>query len=594
MNFIKKNYPYIILGLSVLLLLWRSLYGFCWSDEAFYLGITNRFYQGDIPLMDEWHPSQLQSLINVPFYALYIAITGSTDGVYLFFRIFYVILEGLTAVFTYKLLKKSASSFTSLLIAMFVLYYTHLNIATTSYYTISVLSFVMVCVLIYSYRDTKSKVNLIIAGFLFALCVLSLAPMAAGYILMIIIAAVSFIFCKNQTLKKEIKDIFLYTLIGIAIPAVIFFIYLFCNMSVSKLIESLGYVFTDDEHPNSFNLTYPIRKFFFSVRDVFGNYGYIWFLCIPASFVYGCLIRDGLFKVIKIKETIIRKLDKFVSICFFLLELSLLIIGWPKTIPNTGYIQSALCLATTPVFFLCQKRDWRKAICFIAPGYLFAMVYSYSSDNFLHILAMGHFIALLGNILCIEDYFKEVEDVKVNKVFGLVTALIIVCGLIQTMSLRMWNVYRDAPIPTMTAKIICGPAKGIYTHPEHEKQYMDVFNTMKEYGQAENAGDTILISKLLPWAYLCTDSRCAGYTVWRIAMNSERIKDYWTLEPDREADKILVLNEEYGSFYACGDVLDDFNPNLNETGGYLKEYVDANDFTVIEVPCGLLYTKNVY
>ena len=594
MNFIKKNYPYIILGLSVLLLLWRSLYGFCWSDEAFYLGITNRFYQGDIPLMDEWHPSQLQSLINVPFYALYIAITGSTDGVYLFFRIFYVILEGLTAFFTYKLLKKSASSFTSLLIAMFVLYYTHLNIATTSYYTISVLSFVMVCVLIYSYRDTKSKVNLIIAGFLFALCVLSLAPMAAGYILMIIIAVVSFIFCKNQTLKKEIKDIFLYTLIGIAIPAVIFFIYLFCNMSVSKLIESLGYVFTDDEHPNSFNLTYPIRKFFFSVRDVFGNYGYIWFLCIPASFVYGCLIRDGLFKVIKIKETIIRKLDKFVCICFFLLELSLLIIGWPKTIPNTGYIQSALCLATTPVFFLCKKRDWRKAICFIAPGYLFAMVYSYSSDNFLHILAMGHFIALLGNILCIEDYFKEAEDVKVNKIFGLVTTLIIVCGLIQTMSLRMWNVYRDAPIPTMTAKITCGPAKGIYTHPEHEKQYMDVFNTMKEYGQAENEGDTILISKLLPWAYLCTDSRCAGYTVWRIAMNSERIKDYWTLEPDREADKILVLNEEYGSFYACGDVLDDFNPNLNETGGYLKEYVDANDFTVIEVPCGLLYTKNVY
>ena len=594
MNFIKKNYPYIILGLSVLLLLWRSLYGFCWSDEAFYLGITNRFYQGDIPLMDEWHPSQLQSLINVPFYALYIAITGSTDGVYLFFRIFYVILEGLTAFFTYKLLKKSASSFTSLLIAMFVLYYTHLNIATTSYYTISVLSFVMVCVLIYSYRDTKSKVNLIIAGFLFALCVLSLAPMAAGYILMIIIAAVSFIFCKNQTLKKEIKDIFLYTLIGIAIPAVIFFIYLFCNMSVSKLIESLGYVFTDDEHPNSFNLTYPIRKFFFSVRDVFGNYGYIWFLCIPASFVYGCLIRDGLFKVIKIKETIIRKLDKFVCICFFLLELSLLIIGWPKTIPNTGYIQSALCLATTPVFFLCKKRDWRKAICFIAPGYLFAMVYSYSSDNFLHILAMGHFIALLGNILCIEDYFKEAKDVKVNKIFGLVTTLIIVCGLIQTMSLRMWNVYRDAPIPTMTVKITCGPAKGIYTHPEHEKQYMDVFNTMKEYGQAENEGDTILISKLLPWAYLCTDSRCAGYTVWRIAMNSERIKDYWTLEPDREADKILVLNEEYGSFYACGDVLDDFNPNLNETGGYLKEYVDANDFTVIEVPCGLLYTKNVY
>ena len=139
MKFLKKNYPYIILGLSVLILLWKSFYGFCWSDESFYLSVTDRFFRGDMPIRDEWQPTQLENVLNVPLYALYITVTGSNDGIYLFFRLVYVILEGIAAFSIFTLLKKSVSEFTAFLASMFMLYYSHLNIATISYYTISLL-----------------------------------------------------------------------------------------------------------------------------------------------------------------------------------------------------------------------------------------------------------------------------------------------------------------------------------------------------------------------------------------------------------------------------------------------------------------------
>lgn len=621
MKFLKKNYPYILLGLSVLILLWKSFYGFCWSDESFYLSVTNRFFQGDMPIRDEWQPTQLENVLNVPLYALYIAITGSNDGIYLFFRLVYVILEGIAAFSIFNLLKKSVSKFSAFIASMFMLYYSHLNIATLSYYTISLLSFLVVCVIIYSYRDTKSRLSLVIAGILFAFCVVSVPPMAAGYVFLVVTAVICYLGTKFLPFRKDIKDavknaemmkIFLFTLIGIAVTALIFFIYMFKGMTIKELIDSLGYVFTDEEHP--FSLEYPARKFFYCVRDVFGRGAIIGLWLIIASFVYGCLIRDGLIPYIirkrqdekpdeeskpDIFEENCKKADFVICTCFLLAELLLLIICWPKTIPHTGYIQSALAMTTIPVFFLCPKRDWRKGICFVAAGLFFSLVYAYASNNFLYILAMGHSVTCFGGILCIEDYAKalkeNIDESKLKsagyKTFKIVTTVILLCALIQTMSLRMWNVFRDAPIPQMTAKITCGPAKGIYSHPDHEKQYTEVYDTIKEYCQAEKEGDTIFITRLLPWGYLCTDARSASPTTWRTPFNSKRLEPYWNTHPDRQADKILVLKEEYGSYYACGDVEDDFNPNLNEMGGFLQDYIDANDFSVREVPCGWVYIK---
>ncbi|MBR6961037.1 MAG: hypothetical protein IKH76_11225, partial [Clostridiales bacterium] len=57
----------IILGM----LLWKCRYGFP-SDEALYLLVPMRFINGDIPLIHEWHPTQICYIWLQPVVALFL------------------------------------------------------------------------------------------------------------------------------------------------------------------------------------------------------------------------------------------------------------------------------------------------------------------------------------------------------------------------------------------------------------------------------------------------------------------------------------------------------------------------------------------
>ena len=69
----------------------RSLYGFCWSDESFYLTFAQRLWNGQKLILDEWHPVQFYSVIFYPVLSAYRAVKG-TEGIYLFARFFYLLL----------------------------------------------------------------------------------------------------------------------------------------------------------------------------------------------------------------------------------------------------------------------------------------------------------------------------------------------------------------------------------------------------------------------------------------------------------------------------------------------------------------------
>ena len=147
---IPSALPYVVFILSAVILIIRAFYSFCWSDETFYLSTCHRLYTGDGIFRHEWFPTQLSSLIMLPFYALYIAITGSVEGIVVYFRILFVLMSTLNAVIVYNILKKHASVFTSMACALFLVFYTHLNIATLSYYTFSVQFFLVSMLIIYT------------------------------------------------------------------------------------------------------------------------------------------------------------------------------------------------------------------------------------------------------------------------------------------------------------------------------------------------------------------------------------------------------------------------------------------------------------
>lgn len=575
MNQVKKNYnqyiPYLLFTLCTFALLLKTRYSFCWSDETFYASTTHRFYQGDSIFYHEWFPTQLVSLLLLPLHSLFVTITGSTTGIFLFFRICYVFFSLAVSLTTFHILKKTYSVFISLCCALFYFFYAHLNIATLSYYTMSVGFYLLAMLLIYDSINTADykKRKLIAGGVFFAASVICLPSMAVAYF---ICSSVLILCCIKN---RELRSIFPYTLVGIVSLAVIILIYVFSKISIKDIIDTLPFVLSDEEHVTS--LIYPFKKFFISILEVYGKCTYISYFFILLTFVFG------------------RRLRPLYKQLLMLCNVFLFFIYYYFSIGHTGYISTAFILFALPCYFMTTKRNKPLLFLLYGSGLVFAMVFSYSSNGYLYIMTLGHSISAIGSICFTSDFMKELLDdssvypLTTQKLFFTLVTLIIGITLIQTMTLRMVNIYRDAPLSRLTKKITVGPAAGLYTTEQHLSDYQMVYETIQTYCTNDNG--TIFFTKLLPWGYLATDMKCAAPTTWRTKFSSERLPVYYQEHPEKLPDMIFVLDEEIGSYDACGDVEADPTPNENEVGGWLLEYVTENNYEIINTDCGVIYRK---
>ncbi len=566
---IRQYLPYIILGLCAVILLIRTRYSFCWSDETFYASTTERFLRGDGIFLHEWFPTQLVSLILMPFQAAFKAAAGSVDGILLYFRICYVIYSFAVSIIIYRILKKDYKEFTSLCCALFYFFYSHLNIATMSYYTLSVGFYLLAMLLIYyalEHAAVSYKKYYILAGISFAASVICLPTMAVAYFL----CAALLVVCSIR--KKKIRPVFPYTLIGICALAAVTMIFILSRVHLSDLINNLPYILSDEEHTTS--LVYPFKKFFISVHDEYGRFTYLSYLLILFCLLFG------------------RKLSAKWKIILTAIDTLLFVVFFVFSIGHTGYISTALILFALPLYFMTQKRNKPLFFLLYCAGLVFAMVFSYSSNGYLYIMTLGHSISAVGAICFLHDFRHEVFSDPTLKAAGPVLSILclMVTGIVvvQTMTLRLVNIYRDAPLSELTAEITQGPAAGLYTTPEHRQSYDEIYTAIQEYADMDGC---IFFTKLMPWGYLATDMRCGAPTTWRTPFNSKRLDLYYEANPDRIPGLIFILDEEVGSYDTCGDVVADPAPNQNEIGGWLLNYVTEHDYETIPFERGTILRK---
>lgn len=589
-NVINKRVILIaaVFVLAFVACLLRALKGFCWTDETFYISTTDRFFRGDALIKAEWYRTQMSSLICLPFYALYVTISGSTAGVIIFFRVLYLILSFGTAIVAFHVFTKEYGDTVAIIISLLIMFYAHLNITSLSYYMLSLENLILAGVLVYDYLLTDKKKELIIGGVFFALSVLSLPTMAIPYFIAVVLVAVILLvrqFVPIPSAWKEAIDnaklgsILIYTFAGICIPAVLVVIYLLCSVSIGDIIASVPYVLVDNEHDFIFMDSF--RKFFTSITEVYGRYTYAAYFLMGLTFVFQKLLKK-----------------KPISDIIVLLDAMLFVILAIKSYGHTSYIQVAFSMFAMPVFFLSEKKNHKLFWIFSVTGVVLGLVYRLSSSDFLYVMAIGFFITALSGVCFVYDYFKAGVSsdakavVNIYKLAATVAMLVIVYTVCVTIALRMSNVYRDAPINRLTHKITQGPGKGLYTTPEHLEMYENVMDIIDEYiNNGDVAADsTVMFSKILPWGYLYSNKRCGFPTTWRAtAYNQDQLEAYYSINPNREPDIIVVLNEEYGSYDASGDVEDDHNPNLDEMNDYWKNYISSNKMTAIKTQCGTIY-----
>lgn len=566
-------------------MLWRSFLGFCWTDECFYISTCDRFFRGATPLVDEWFRTQMSSVIMLPVYAPYIWITGSSEGVVLYFRLLYLLFSAGVATVFFRILKKEYPDAVALIPALFIMCYAHLNNATFSYYMMSELFLALSLILIYDYKASRSRAYLVISGASLALSVQSMPLFVVGFVAVMLalffVMAVARYAKLPDTVRQKITELELpviikYTGIGIACVLAVFIAYMASRAGLSGLKEALPYALVDNEHTNTWG--YYIRKPHRCLTDVFGvNVTYAAYALVGISFVFQRYLKRQYFRQITIAADVL-----------------LFIVMAYRSFGHTGYIQVVFFIFMLPVFFTSDRKNNRLFWLFVIPAGLVSVIYCFASSDFLYVMAIGCAIGATPGVCALYDHAKD------GKITGRVLMAVCIFTLCVTFFLRLTNVYRDAPVGRLTRRITEGVAKGLYTTDEHLEQYTDVWDMIKEYCTKDadyekisgNPKGNIMFSVILPWGYMASYPDCAFPTTWRTtAYDDEQLEKYYAVNPSSLPDVIIVLDEQYGSYDAAGDTEDDHTPNRGELSGYWKDHIARFGLAEENIKCGKIYRR---
>ncbi len=556
----KRCIPYIVIGIVSLLLLVRCFYSFSWSDESFYLTVAHRFWLGERIIADEWYTTQLSTPLLLPFYALFQWFTGGNEGVYLYFRLLYWLISTLSAFFTYFILKKNNSVMASLICALLYFTYSRANIGGMSYYNMTLTCVLVAVLLIYEQIFLKRFVGwkLYFTGILLAAAVVNTPFLALMYLLT---GAILFLNKKCRVYWKEL----LWTVAGTLTAAVLYMGYVLSKVSIGEMLLNIPHILNEPEIQST-NPFLVIPLIFLRIA-----WRYRWTIGLYIVSVFYMLLKRR--KRIQLSEKEIHGLLT-VDMLVFLINVWL---SWGLI----GCINIAGTLFLG--LFLLLSGKWEKIDkgvlgVFGVAGFSISIGFSFSSDTGLDAMTIGFVLIVMGSILLA---FKQQ---RFRKLIAAVAWIMV----LQTMTLRLFSVYRDAPLSELKTPLEAGPAKYLLTTEAHAGQYDALRAAIEQYVRED---DIVFYSKWCFWSYLCTNNSYGAPSSWRMPLDSPRLEEYYDLNPEKIPTCIFVLNPSYGDFESSliqGNEKADY-PNENREEGYLTDYIREHDYEVIELDCATIY-----
>lgn len=561
-------FPVIGICICSFVLLIRSFYSFSWSDESFYLTVVHRFWLGERILQDEWYTTQLSAPLLLPFYAAFQCLTGGNEGVYLYFRLLYWGISTAASFLIFFKLKKWNRSIAAFFSALIYLLYSRANIGGMSYYNITLTLVLISTVLIYDQIMMRRahKIILMLVGILSALAVVNTPYLAVPYI---ILALLPLILKKYRGLWKEI----LMVILGTTVTAIVYMSYVFSKTGLEEILLNIPYILNEPELQNT-NPLLAVPIMFLRIA-----WRYKWTIII-----YAVLVVYSGYKIWK-EQNCSESCFKIISI----INMIILAVNYYLSANMIGCINIAFVLWGTVLLLLF--REWNRengAIIrtFGVAGGSVVLSFTFSSDTGLDAMTIGFVIlAIMVTLLLFKTMKIQGNCGYSRRVIG-----VIVMILLQSLTLRIGSVYRDAPLYKLDTRISVGPAKYLYTTQQHEKQYHDLYDDIKQYVREE---DKVFYSKNCFWGYLCTENEYGVPSSWRMSMDSPRLEEYYTLNPEKYPTCVFVLKPEYGNFESS---LIQNNekvelPNQNELDGFLYDYLQKNNYEMIETRTALVFRK---
>lgn len=540
----------VLMAFSILLVFWKCRYGLANRDEAFYLTIPYRLYQGDALFAHEWHLSQMSGVFLLPFVALYHTVTGSLDGIVLASRYLFTVCNLLASLFVFHRLKR-VHLLGAVVASVCLLLFAPYGIMALSYNSIGILSLILCCVLLL----TRTKqIETVLAGIFFAFAVLCNPYLIIVYLLAVLLSA--FLFLPIRLLqvdrmtpmrKSFFKALLPFTL-GAAVIAVLFTAFVLSRASISELLAALPHMMDDPEHPR-ISILDKILSFVLCVININSNTKYAYL---------GLGLLAGLYVFDKNRKQISHRIFYFVGVSACTLSLLLFIFLQNHSI---NHLIWPLCCFAPFVLLLSDNADNRQLFLYLwIPGMLYAFCMHLSSNTAFYSISAASIVALMGTIPMITSLVDELSTVCSRRILksGLYFVLSVLCLTLLGMEARdrYVHIFGDSSIETQTEYVETGLDRGIYTSTALQARYDRFCETVDSLKTAAPTAERVLFVDYNTAFYLMSDLRMGAYSAWLSTISAStvsRLDHFYKLQPHLMPDAIFI-DPKYTD---CGEHMQD-------------------------------------
>lgn len=603
----KMRNQFWIYLLSILLvflfLLWKCRYGFGNRDESFYLTIPYRLYQGDSLFAQEWHLSQMSSILLLPFFYAYMFIKGSTTGIILDFRYLFVCIQGIASVFLYLRLRKY--SWLGAYVASIAFFlYAPFGIMALSYNSMGILTLTLSVTLFWT-NENANRWEYFVAGFFFAAAVLCCPYLILVYMLYGILV---FIKCISHSNKKKIgwnvsiKTWFCFS-VGSASLAVVFAVFVFSRASLKQMLEAFPMIMNDPEH--RFRSVYAVIRSYVleiincsdSSKIILLGFLLLWCMLMIDKKCQKCNLYarsrndEYIWHIYPFKhrqETsnsslTVKRLRKwkfpsrsiyFIAAIILTVILMLPFLTYKKYL---NYVMFPLNLLAAYCYFLTEKKKIKQMFLMgWIPGMLYSFCLHLSSNQYFYAISSASTVALVNSILIIILTAKEILGEEKSKIKVKCTVLLTISLMIMQLGSEVFLRYSSVFWENSMSEQIClleeGVEQGLLVTPQKKQYYLSMTKDVQSIEENNQIKSVLFISKNT-WLYLGSSKRMASYSAWLAGINAhtrERLEHYFDFNPDKIPDAIYI-EASYADFsdWLCEEY--DYQESQTELGNLLLQ-----------------------
>ncbi len=521
--------------------IWKTRYGFGGNDEPFYLTIPHRLTKGDALFRDEWNLAQMCSILQLPFTWIYTTITGSTDGIILAARIFYVFVHCGAAVLIYTRLRKYGVI--SVIACVLYFIYTPYNIMSLSYDSMGV-ELVALAGVMLATADYQKKLSLIFSGLFFAGAVLCCPYLLIVYVIYAVCMGIHLLL-KNKDLRFVLKSdmfslrSFLFFTLGAGILAVIFMLFTLPRVGISGLFENLQYMLKDPEHP-PVQFGDKVWKYFRAIFFMKPHFKYsIYSYCAMA-----------LVMLIDRKRMLHRSVYLIITSGIVMYTYMLIFPELHKSTYNA--IMFPLVFIGITSYVLCKNKPRELFAGVFVLGILYSFFVHYTSNQGFYVISMAFAAVNIASLMFLAQLIKEMQESPDNITyavwvkrcsFAAVAFMLILQGCFEIGS-KARHCFWDAQATEVNFEITQGPAEGLITTHQKAQTYDQIYDDISMYWGKED--DNLLVLSERTWIYLAADKPYGTFSAWLSGEkpNSlKRLKEFYKINPDKTPKYIYVPND---------------------------------------------------